>query len=130
MSPEAGPKRASHPVIAQLIIIIALVGFDQLLKTFSPGAENSLRVAPIIGTSTIFAALYLLYKVNYSRLISAGIMAVVAGGVSNLGDYFMRGAVRDNLHLINLDFNLADVYVIVGISTILHELRQGKIKPR
>lgn len=65
-------------------------------------------------------------------VIQIAVIAIIAGGVSNLIDYISRGQVTDIITIDNLHFNIADVYIVLGsllIITRLFNKKPSLIKP-
>ena len=117
--------------------VVLLVVIDQLTKAlaFSLGSFKLLpffSIAPVVNTGTVFGffqgsnlffillTLLLLCAVFYFSLkepvLSLGFTLIFAGGAGNLLDRLFHGYVLDFLQVSFFSvFNLADVFVVVGV---------------
>lgn len=56
------------------------------------------------------------------KIIQYAIIAITAGGISNLIDHISRGQVADIITIDRLHFNIADVYIVLGSLLIIAKL--------
>ncbi len=111
---------------------VLLIALDQIIKylfiTNYPNliVRNSGAVFGFIDSVAIGYALLLLgfaaliwiivKNKNSNFWVLLFLVLIGAGAVSNLVDRFINGAVIDYIHFFNLNvFNLADIYIIIGI---------------
>lgn len=102
-----------------------LVLIDQLAKYFTvaPWLNTRLNIFLItLGVGTLFLLVYLGWRRSSSRLLTTHyqLLTILAGGASNLLDRLFFGGVRDIFAVGALYFNLADVYVVVGLVLLLY----------
>lgn len=50
---------------------------------------------------------------------SSGLVLIAAGGLSNFLERFLTGQIVDNLHLGQLDFNVADIVIAAGVTLVI-----------
>lgn len=123
-------------------IILFLVFFDQLIKwivvryypflvyknfgTFFGFIQN-----PIVSYLLLVIGFgILIWIILRSQLLSSNsysLVFILAGGISNLIDRIIHGYVIDYANFINLNkFNLADLYILIGIVFFLILLTNKK----
>jgi len=56
------------------------------------------------------------------KIIQFAIVAIIAGGISNLIDHMSRGQVTDIITIDHLHFNIADTYIVLGSLLIITKL--------
>jgi len=56
------------------------------------------------------------------KIIQFAIIAIIAGGISNLIDHISRGQVTDIITIDHLHFNIADTYIVLGSLLIITKL--------
>jgi signal peptidase II len=81
-----------------------------------------LTLLPVI--SLLAGVIFMLTQKNFSRLILAGLICVLGGGIGNIYDRIAHGSVTDFMHIRfgifqTGIFNVADVSIMVGIGLIL-----------
>lgn len=115
--------------IKLLFLFVVLIFFDQILKYLSnnsicnPNITWSLPIAPAIfyfvWTIIIAGLIYIFLKTKtYSQKIF--LLLIFSGAVSNMIDRIRLGCVVDYIDLKFWPvFNLADVYITVGVILIL-----------
>jgi signal peptidase II len=122
----------------KIILFLSLVSLDQLLKFFAPKGlpsasgileyvcnKNiawSISIAPgvfyFIWTAVFLSLVYFFLKsiVNLER---TALLLILSGAFSNLLDRLTRGCVVDFINLkIWPVFNLADIYITIGIISL------------
>lgn len=113
------------------ILLILLVIIDQLTKL---AAESFLQTQINIGSAlglyigkfplfsfiiACLAIIILLADLIRKRQIGIGETLILSGGLSNIIDRFFRPGVNDWIPFFGLWFNLADIYITLGIVWIL-----------
>lgn len=65
------------------------------------------------------------------KIIQYAVIAITAGGISNLIDHISRGQVADIITIDRLHFNIADTYIVFGSLVIITKLfkKSSPIKP-
>jgi lipoprotein signal peptidase len=116
--------------IHKLLIVFSIISLDQMLKylsihvfhsyIFNKGVSFGLlansNLSLLLSIIALLALVYLIYKSK----INSKYMLIIAGGVSNLLDRVIYGAVIDYLNFMNIIwFNLADIYINLGILLIV-----------
>lgn len=104
---------------------------DQATKSFALHAESvefNSGIAFGVGqqkfadagiTAWILLPVILILLLNFfRRRINVFDVAILAGGISNLFDRLYRRSVIDWIHLGTLWFNLADIYISLGVTWI------------
>lgn len=114
----------------RLLTAIMVISVDQVLKylsiniferfVFNKGVSFGLLAnsssSLILSAIALGVLIYLIYrsKLNWSYLF------IIAGGISNLFDRVIYGAVVDYINFLDIIwFNLADLYINIGILVIL-----------
>ncbi len=70
----------------------------------------------------IFAIIVLIYFTDKSRLSSR---LMITGAFINLIERVLRGGgVCDFISIMNINFNIADIIVVTGLSIYIYEIRQ------
>jgi lipoprotein signal peptidase len=115
-APGASKKLSS---LTQALTIISFVLVDQLAKNAMKATASPRQVSPLISLIVLGGGFYLLYRGNDNPRIRLAISAILAGGISNMIDYFRHGAILDNLQIGALQLNIADMFVIFGVGIII-----------
>ncbi|OOQ58171.1 signal peptidase II [Mucilaginibacter pedocola] len=81
-----------------------------------------LTLLPVL--SLLAGTIFMLTQKNFSRLILAGLICIIGGGIGNIYDRIAHGSVTDFMHIRfgifqTGIFNVADVSIMVGIGLIL-----------
>nr|WP_294941519.1 signal peptidase II [uncultured Mucilaginibacter sp.] len=81
-----------------------------------------LTLLPVL--SLLAGVVFILIQKNFSRLILAGLICVIGGGIGNIYDRVAYGSVTDFMHIRfgifqTGIFNVADVSIMIGIGLIL-----------
>ena len=76
------------------------------------------------GISLLAGVIFMLTQKNFSKLILAGLICIIGGGIGNIYDRIAHGSVTDFMHIRfgifqTGIFNVADVSIMVGIGLIL-----------
>lgn len=102
------------------------VGPTHIHSVKNYGLAFSLDFGPVLNLILIFAAafffvyFFLQHKGEFSVTHQMAFGLIFAGATSNILDRLYFGYVRDFLDLgLNFTFNLADVFVVVGLGIIL-----------
>lgn len=135
----SGPRK----VLGGLLWFGSLVLLDQVSKALSDtpwlNSEGALLKLGQSNTSSILlatATLILLLQVTVrgfwsplfathptsSRRVNYQLITILAGGISNLIDRLVWGGVRDIFTLGTLFFNMADMYIVIGIIMLILSL--------
>lgn len=116
------------------IVAIVILAIDQITKAFfssrdflvkNYGLPFGINFDPKVNLLIVVACFitftgYLLYKRKDRRLI-LGTTIVLAGAFSNIADRVVLGYVRDFINFgLGFTFNLADVFIIIGIIMLLY----------
>lgn len=119
----------------RLKLFIFLVAADQLFKflalkffhsVFNRGIAFGLgENVPILLIIIAYSILVLWILRNKSGL---GEILLLAGGAGNILDRLIFGNIVDWIRLGNLWFNLADVYIAIGVGCIMLEMIKEKRK--
>jgi lipoprotein signal peptidase len=113
--------------LAALLSIGVLIAIDQAIKHVLPSTTHAPHTPLVLSIPIILIACYILYKGNISKYTWAGITAIIAGGISNISDHILVGAMLDNLSIGTIEGNLADIYIVSGsalvVVTLLAEQR-------
>ncbi len=120
---------------SKLIIGTLLIVLDQFLKlfavTFFQSVFNS-GIAFGIGKNVPVSATIIVFFVLSALLLrgkfSFGETLLLAGGAGNILDRLIYGKVVDWIRFGNLWFNLADVYIGLGVLMITLVATSSKIK--
>jgi len=85
--------------------------------------------AIIIALISIIIVFVVWYGLKHQRIISPGIVLVLAGGISNLIDRINHGGVLDYINLSFMPsfptFNIADAIITIGAGIIIIEVLFG-----
>jgi signal peptidase II len=119
--------------VNQLVLLLVLIiGFlDQATKyianhlrpiwlnsndSFSLGFSN----ASLIQYSIVLL-LFIILIISYVKNLTVvfGLSLILGGGLSNLFDRIFFGGVRDVVITSNFFLNLADIFVLIGVSAII-----------
>lgn len=84
----------------------------------------------------IILAILIIYIIreysNLHKIINISLSLILSGGISNLIDRLFRGYVIDYININNLFkfpiFNIADIFVVVGITIIIINILVNSIK--
>lgn len=109
--------RASLPII-EGIFHLAYVENRGAAFGLMQGKQIFFTLVAII---VVVAGLICIYRKNYGKLINISISMIIAGAVGNLIDRLKLGYVIDFLDfrfIWNYVFNLADIFVVLGILII------------
>lgn len=119
----------------RLRLFILFVASDQILKLlaskfFHPVFNTGIAFGigeniPIISIIIVYLLLALLVIKSKSGL---GEVLLFAGGAGNILDRLIYGKIVDWISLGSLWFNLADVYIAIGVGCILLEMIKEKRK--
>lgn len=107
------------------------VGFS-LLRAIPEDVRQYVILAAV--TAGILAVAVYGYRQRLNLLALSGVTFVLAGAIGNLTDRILRGFVTDFIQWYYGTFywpvfNLADVYVVVGVSLLfIHELRGAPLQ--
>ncbi len=126
----------------QIILFFTLIFLDQLSKFFFTNNNSSRNygfsfglgsavptVALVVMSSFLLLGLWILLKKQ--RLWHWSLVWFFAGGVSNLLDRLLFGAVRDFLPFFQLNNNLADYFIIGGLGIFIYRTIGGvKLKQK
>lgn len=114
-------------IIGATAFFCAAVAVDQLSKYFRPvvllndGLAFGLPVPQTTLFSLVIVATLVLVARNLSPITyNLAPSLILAGGISNLLDRLLWGGVRDVFRVETLYFNVADVYVVGGITLMLY----------
>jgi signal peptidase II len=116
-------------------LLILLVASDQILKLlavkfFHPALNSGVAFGvgeniPVIATIVV----YLILSISiYKSRFKYGEMLLLAGGAGNILDRLIYGKIVDWIKFGNLWFNLADVYISLGVLMIVIDVISSKIK--
>jgi len=124
-------KKINFYLIALLIIIIDQITKAFLTKTTNTGVAFGLfkgNITFIILISLIMIGTILYYLIKSNVLIlSVGLSFFGGGAISNLLDRIFLGHVRDFIQVfINITFNIADIFSVIGASLIIIYLVKKK----
>lgn len=135
-------------IIYLILIGLILIFFDQAIKFIvinylpedgffvfnnilglanfqNPGIAFGLAMPKVILYLVVFLVLYFLLQKfrqelkQRNFLVLLSLTLVIAGALSNLIDRLARGFVVDYLHVFTAVFNLADIYIILGIAVLI-----------
>ena len=119
----------------KLKLFVLLVASDQILKLsaikfFHPLLNSGVAFGiggniPILAIIIVFLILFL--SVSKGKL-GFGEMLLLAGGAGNILDRLMYGKIVDWIKFGSLWFNLADVYIAIGVGCIMLEMIKEKRK--
>lgn len=119
----------------RLRLFILFVASDQILKLlaskfFHPVSNTGIAFGigeniPIISIIIVYLLLALLVIKSKSGL---GEVLLFAGGAGNILDRLIYGKIVDWISLGSLWFNLADVYIAIGVGCIILEMIKEKRK--
>ncbi|TFF38950.1 signal peptidase II [Mucilaginibacter psychrotolerans] len=92
-----------------------------------------LTLLPVL--SLLAGVIFLIVQKNFSRLILAGMICVLGGGIGNIYDRIAHGSVTDFMHIRfgifqTGIFNVADVSIMVGIGLILLDALVKKMEEK
>jgi signal peptidase II len=118
--------------------MMILPGFLEIRAVENPGIIFSLVLplwliilGSVVSAILLMVALVQAHKAGHERLV-VSLCALLAGGMSNLLDRFMRGAVIDYIALPKPlpIINLGDVLVVLGLVMMLIDVwgRRKKVK--
>ncbi len=103
-----------------------LVASDQILKLlalkYSQPAFNSgiaFGLGESVPTLAILIVFLVLFISVYRSKSGSGEMFLLAGGAGNILDRLIHGKITDWIKFGNLRFNLADGYIVAGITIII-----------
>jgi len=109
--------------------IIALIITDQATKYAIPSSHSSPHT-PLYLSITIIIILWIwLYEAKGKHLIVPGLLLMIAGGTSNIIDQLIHKSVLDIINAGVLNFNMADVYIVLG-SILITTTLVAKMLPR
>lgn len=97
-------------------------GSIQVGLTYNHGWAFSLPLpfAAILGFQVAWVALLaVLTFARQSTAAGPGLLLITAGGVSNLVDRAVHGAVRDSISVGTIFLNLADLAVLLGAAVVI-----------
>ena len=120
--------------LAYLFSEIEIFGFIKISVTNNDQASFSLKVSN--GTSIALALFWLLMMIPlvflaHTRLTRLGLWLMIGGGVSNLTDRVVVGAVRDIITVHQAFFNVADGAIVAGaLLVVISLLKQHYPKGR
>lgn len=111
-------------------LIVLAITCDQLSKGFFGEKNIPIVFKQHVSTSIIVITLLVLVLLS-SKWIDRGkrgigALLLLAGGLSNLIDIIIWGGVLDPFHIHNLQFNLADIIIIMGGGLIISSIYQTK----
>jgi signal peptidase II len=92
-----------------------------------------LTLLPVL--SLLAGVIFLIVQKNFTRLILAGMICVIGGGIGNIYDRIAHGSVTDFMHIRfgifqTGIFNVADVSIMVGIGLILLDALVKKMEEK
>lgn len=114
-----------------LLLFVCLLIFDQLTKSaalsflqsrINIGSALGLYIGKFTLFSLIIASLaliILLVDIIRNKRIGLGETLILAGGLSNIIDRFFRPGVIDWIPFFGLWFNLADIFITLGVILII-----------
>jgi lipoprotein signal peptidase len=113
--------------------LILLIGLDQITKAYFVSRDffvpsSGFPLALVAGALVFFSWLYWRLRKRENKFLAWGFSLVFAGAGSNLLDRLVFGHVRDVLGFnLGFIFNLADVFIILGLFLILFQMRDNKV---
>lgn len=97
-----------------------------------------LTLLPVL--SLLAGVIFLIAQKNFTKLILAGMICVIGGGIGNIYDRIAYGSVTDFMHIRfgifqTGIFNVADVSIMIGIGLILldalvKKMEEKKLQPQ
>jgi signal peptidase II len=122
--------------------IILLFGLDQITKAYFVSRDffvpnhglpfgldfGFFNLAVILAGLIFFLWLFWRSKNKQDKILSWGFVFLFSGAVANLLDRVVLGYVRDFIDLgLGFTFNLADVFVMIGLIIILFQSKDNKV---
>ena len=123
-------SKQHHQFLLELVFVCCLIALDLVVKSLSPYSYANYFFAfslplpsrPIIVLAwflivVLIIWLYLTPRARFQR--HAALTLIIAGGTANTIERAFRGYVTDIIQLSQSSFNLADIYVFIGIGLLL-----------
>lgn len=88
---------------------------------------SGIRPGLVAVASVVVLTFLGLAEIKREKRFSVGFLAVLAGGVSNLVDRVLLGHVIDVFRVFSLQFNLADVLIVVGCGLLFQSLLHSSV---
>ncbi len=100
--------------------------------SFLSNSGNTRNISMVIAIM-LFLIFYILGEIRYFNKLNLyqfiGLLLMACGGISNLIDRVIYGAVIDYIHLWRFPwFNLSDVIIVLGLALIVWNMLIGKSK--
>lgn len=105
-------------------LVGGIVLLDQLFKYFSPtptlnqgiafSLEAPFSLTVILSIALLLGSFWWWFRVK-DYFLKTAFALILAGGISNLLDRLWRGGIVDYFSLYTLDFNIADVAIVIGL---------------
>jgi signal peptidase II len=115
---EGGPP---HPVVGRLLDLRYVENRDaafEVLRWLPAGVRSILLL--VVGAAALVILTTLLLRRRTFDLPGAALLFLLAGAAGNYADRLVRGYVVDFIHVPHWPvFNVADVYVAVGVGLML-----------
>lgn len=98
-------------------------GIAARISAVSHNSGIAFGLAPGLPTAgLIFLIAWLAFDSFRHRQLKVSEVIFLAGGISNVLDRIWRGKVIDWMRISSLWFNLADVYIVLGMTLIIGEI--------
>jgi|SRR3989344_523353 len=116
--------RALLPVGQAGIAALAasLITLDQLLKKYLTAQPAPAHVPVYVSIAILVTTCFYLYKGKDRPYTQIFLTLIIAGAFSNLVDQVVDGAILDPFSLGRVQYNLADLAIIIGALGILVNL--------
>lgn len=117
-----------------LVIVLVLAGLDQLIKfiaeqnwpifynqnfAFSLPLPTWVMYLLYLATFLLIARYLFQHWTQSSVVQKLGFVLILSGGISNVAERLVLGSVRDYIFIANGVFNLADLFILLGVGLIL-----------
>lgn len=122
-----GESRNLEPAIKIIASLLSLIAFDQSTKLVAasflrPHLNTGSILGLYIGKFPLFSLLIaclalviLISDIIRKKRVGFGEILILSGGLSNIIDRLVRPGVIDWIPFFGLWFNLADIYITIGV---------------
>ena len=124
-------KKALNPLVYlflfiavdQAIKIVLWYKFPQLVNLNQGILFGFVTNIYLVGILLIIGSSILGYLIYRSKQIDIALILILSGAISNIVDRFVYKGVIDYIHIsFWSDFNLADIYIVVGVIIYIYKL--------
>jgi lipoprotein signal peptidase len=124
----------SRNALREVLWLAAFIVVDQTNKASSASPWLNQAASPfimVLGVGALLLLVIVWVKTSAQpSLFLYALLAIIAGGLSNLADRLAWGGVRDTLVIGTLAFNIADLSIIGGSLALLYYLGRGALQGR